>query len=361
MTEHGLGFFSPWAIYAAVLALQVLLPARRVRGYARNEVSGEPLSYRLNGLPAFVIAVAAWFAAGFTGLVPFEWLWTQRWSCVAGACVLGLVASAIALRGAPPRSTSWLKDYSLGRRENPRIVGGRLDAKMYLYVAGATVLELNLLSFSAHHFLSNPADPSPGIVVYVSLFTWFICDYLVFEHVHLYTYDLFAERLGFKLVWGCLVFYPYFYGIGLWGVANLANPGSPAWQLALAVAAFLAGWILARGANMQKYYFKKNPANLFLGVIRPRTISDGRRHLLCSGFWGISRHANYLGEVLMAVGLTLALGWPRLIVPWLYPLYYVLLLSWRERDDDRRCGKKYGELWRKYREQVPWRIVPFIY
>ena len=27
------------------------------------------------------------------------------------------------------------------------------------------------------------------------LFTWFICDYLFFERVHLFTYDLFAERL----------------------------------------------------------------------------------------------------------------------------------------------------------------------
>ena len=361
LTESVLGFFSPWAICAAVLGLQVLLPAWRIRGYARDELTNEPLLYRLNGLPTFVIAVAAWLAAGYTGLVPLDWLWRQRWSGVAGACALGLLASGAALRGVPSRSTPWLRDCFLGRRKNPRIAAGQVDAKMYLYLAGATVLELNLLSFAAHHCLRNPADASPGVVIYVCLFTWFICDYLVFERVHLYTYDLFAERLGFKLVWGCLVFYPYFYAIGLWAAANLENPGSPVWQLALSVAVFLAGWILARGANMQKYYFKKNPARPFLGVIKPRTISDGRRHLLCNGFWGMSRHVNYLGEVLMAVGLTLALGWPWLIVPWLYPLYYVLLLIGRERDDDRRCEQRYGELWQRYRELVPWRIVPFVY
>ena len=32
----------------------------------------------------------------------------------------------------------------------------------------------------------------------------------------------------------------------------------------------------------------------------------------------------------------------------------------RERDDDRRCAKKYGPLWEQYRQQVPWRIVPGI-
>ena len=232
---------------------------------------------------------------------------------------------------------------------------------MYLYVAGATVLEINLLSFAAHHVLSNPVAPSPGVIAYVCLFSWFVCDYLLFEHAHLYTYDLIAERLGFKLVWGCLVFYPYFYVIGLWAVADLDNPDLPIWHVLLSAAVFLTGWILARGANMQKYCFKQNPGHVFLGLFEPRTISDGERQILCSGFWGISRHVNYLGEVLMAVGLTLALGWPALIVPWLYPLYYVVFLTARERDDDRRCAERYGELWQKYRERVPWRIVPYLY
>lgn len=232
---------------------------------------------------------------------------------------------------------------------------------MYLYLAGATILELNLLAFAAHHVLSNPTSPSPGVIVHVCLFSWFICDYLIFESAHLYTYDLFAERLGFKLVWGCLVFYPYFYAIGLWAVADMANPESPTWLLVLSATVFVVGWVLARGANMQKYYFKRDPEHLFLGLIRPRSISDGERHLLCSGFWGMSRHVNYLGEVLMGIGLTLALGWPSLIAPWLYPLYYVVFLAMRERDDDHRCEQGYGELWRSYRKEVPWRIVPYLY
>jgi delta14-sterol reductase len=50
-----------------------------------------------------------------------------------------------------------------------------------------------------------------------------------------------------------------------------------------------------------------------------------------------------------------------MIGPWLYPLYYVLLLGTRERDDDRRCAEKYGAVWEEYRKRVPWRIVPGIY
>ena len=83
--------------------------------------------------------------------------------------------------------------------------------------------------------------------------------------------------------------------------------------------------------------------------------------MLVSGFWGLSRHINYLGELLMASALTLASATRHALWPWLYPLYYVVLLVPRQLDDDRRCAEKYGPLWKDYRERVRWRIVPFIY
>ena len=256
---------------------------------------------------------------------------------------------------------SWLAELYRGRRFNPQMFNRRADAKMVLYLLGAVLLELNLLSFGAHHFLVHSDNPSPGVVLYVVLFSWFVWDYLVFERVHLYTYDLFAERVGFKLVWGCLAWYPYFYAVGLWSVADKPNPQSPIWLLGLASAVFFAGWILARGSNMQKYYFKLNPTHKFIGVFEPQRLSDARHQLLYSGFWGISRHINYLGELLMAIGLTLALGWPFEIAPWSYPLYYIVLLIPRQIQDDKRCAEKYGELWSEYRRRVPWRIVPKVY
>lgn len=81
-----------------------------------------------------------------------------------------------------------------------------------------------------------------------------------------------------------------------------------------------------------------------------------------SGFWGLSRHINYLGEVLMAVGLAIPGGWINgSVLPWLYPIYYIVLLITRERDDYARCEQKYGQLWNEYVTQVQWRIVPYIY
>ncbi len=73
------------------------------------------------------------------------------------------------------------------------------------------------------------------MLLYAVMFTFFVAEYLNFEEVHLYTYDFFAERVGFKLGWGCLVFYPFFYCIGLWATA-----GAP--QSAHAEACWLAVW-----------------------------------------------------------------------------------------------------------------------
>lgn len=340
-----LGFFLPWIVFAVVLALHVALPGRWLDGYVRD-AAGRPLRYRLNGLAVLVVCVGAAVALAASGAVEADLLWEHRWASLVGACVLGLLFTGAIVLPVAPTGTGLLADLYLGRLENPRWRGGRVDAKMWLYLAGAVLLELNVLSFAAHR-----DDVGAGAVLYCALFTWFVLDYLTFEHVHLYTYDLFAERVGFKLGWGCLVFYPYFYVVGLWSQADEPDPGAPAWLLVLAALVFFGGWSLARGANLQKYRFKRDPS-------RGEAIGGV---LLCSGLWGVSRHINYLGEILMATGLTLALGEPGDPIPWLYPLYYVALLLPRERDDDRRCAAKYGALWDEYRERVPWRIVPGLY
>lgn len=358
--EVVLGFFSAWIVYLAILVLHLVLPARRVTGYVRDKDSGELLTYRLNGLLVLLACVGIFYRLGRAELVPYDWLYVHRWEGLLGAVILGLVFTFAVVLPAPSTGKPLLADLFLGRYENPQWLGGRVDAKMLLYLVGAVMLELNLLSFTAHHVDRYPADPSPGVFLHLALFSWFVLDYLLFERVHLYTYDLFAERVGFKLGWGCIAFYPYFYAVGLWYAADRPNPHSSAAWLVGSAVVFFTGWSLARGANMQKFFFKLDPERSFLGI-RPQTVSDGERTLLVNGFWGVSRHVNYLGEILMATGLALSLGYPTAIWPWLYPLYYVALLFPRERDDDRRCAAKYGALWEQYRERVPRRIIPGVY
>lgn len=356
-----IGFLSPWLVAVVILALHLVIPARWVDGYVRDETTGKPLRYRLNGLRVFAATLALFGAAGHFRLIPWDFFWVHRWEGVAGACALGLVFTFAIVLTAPPIGRGLLADLYFGRRPNPQWGGGRDDAKMVLYMFGAILLALNVLSFAAHNRMAYPEAPSRGATLHAALFVFFVAEYLFFEEVHLYTYDFVAERVGFKLGWGCLAFYPYFYAVGLWSAASKPSPETPAPLLGTYALAFFAGWVLSRGANLQKFLFKTRPEAKFLGILAPESIGDGSRRVLCGGFWGLSRHINYLGEILMATGLVLVLGRPLDPWPWLYPLYYVALLLPRQADDDRRCARKYGALWDEYCRRVPYRIVPGVY
>ena len=354
-----LGFFTPWIIYAIITFLHYFLPGKWVTGYVKHSKTGILLKYRLNGRLVLISCISIWFVLGYMGWVPYDWLYTIRWFSLFGAFIFGLLFSLWIVIPHPSTGKTWIADLFLGRLENPQFKNGRIDAKMWLYLIGAVMLELNVLSFVSHHYQAF-GSISPNLILAASMLTYFIFDYLSFENVHLYTYDFFAERVGIKLGWGCLAFYPYFYLIAIWATVNLPDPNTPIWKLIAYALLFLLGWAFARGANMQKYFFKTNPQRSFLGIT-PETITDGNKTLLVNGVWGLSRHINYLGEILLGTAIALSVGYPGVIWVWLYPLYYLALLLPRQVDDDKRCATKYGDLWKVYTKRVKYKVIPYLY
>jgi delta14-sterol reductase len=354
-----LGFFTPLIIYAVITLFHCIFSGRKVKGYVRNDQNGEALYYRLNGLLVLITCVLLWVLLGLFDLLPVDYLYQVRWESLAGALVIGLLFSLFMVLPHKTTGKNFFADLWFGRLKNPQFKNGYIDAKLWLYLVGAIMLQLNILSFAAHH-LQTFKDVNPGFILGAALLTWFILDYLAFENIHLYTYDFIAERVGFKLSFGCLAFYPYFYAIALWVTADLPNPQHPLWLTVCFAIIFIVGWSLARGANLQKFYFKISPHKKFLGK-KPETLSDGQHSLLVGGFWGRSRHINYLGEILMACGIVLAVGYPATWQVWLYPLYYICFLVVRQINDNKICKAKYGALWDEYTKKVKYRIIPYIY
>ncbi len=70
-TEAILGFFTPLAVFAVFLVAQLVLLARRVPGYVIDPKTGDPPSYRLDGILVFSIALIVW-ALELTGM-PRDW------------------------------------------------------------------------------------------------------------------------------------------------------------------------------------------------------------------------------------------------------------------------------------------------
>jgi len=61
--------------------------------------------------------------------------------------------------------------------------------------------------------------------------------------------------------------------------------------------------------------------------------------LLISGMWGVARHINYLGDMLLAIGWTLPCGFSSL-VPWMHSMFFIPFLMHREYRDEKRMKKK---------------------
>ena len=364
-TEAIAGFFAPLVIFAVFFLAQIILPARRVPGYVIDPETGEPRNYRLNGLPVFAIALIVW-ALELTGM-PRDWFYRTSIYAVAGGTVFTTIFSVIAVFSQPQgRIKNPLLALWTGRARELSFFNERFDVKMYFYVVGGTMLSLNALSGAAYHYELFGDDSNPGVFLYAAFFTFYVLDYFIFERVQLYTYDLIHEELGFKLFWGGLVVYGWLFILPLWGMAAYPDPGFSSAgtnvRLIGTAALFLFGWGISRGANLQKYTFKRWPERKFLGLIEPEYIEAGDRKILCSGLWSAARHFNYLGEGFLGLSIALAFGYFTNPWAWIYFVFVVTFFTFRQRFDDAYCAEKYGaEKWAEYQARVKYRILPGIY
>ena len=112
MTEHLTGFFAPWLICAAILGLHLVLPAKGIDGYVRNEETGAMLRYRLNGPVVFIATVESGLlapprrlarsASGPSPHLPNTPSDSRRWRGEVRAASAAKTPRALGVRPQPP-------------------------------------------------------------------------------------------------------------------------------------------------------------------------------------------------------------------------------------------------------------------
>ena len=104
----------------------------------------------------------------------------------------------------------------------------------------------------------------------------------------------------------------------------------------------------------------RKPPRLIEATYQTETGETKQGLLLSSGWWGLSRHFHYLPEIAAAFFWAL----PALFVnflPYFYVIFLTFLLLDRSFRHDKRCADKYGTYWKQYCEQVPYKIIPYVF
>ncbi|CAK9207700.1 unnamed protein product [Sphagnum jensenii] len=348
--------------YLGVVALLgVVLPGPSIAGAALEDKSR--LTYKCNGLASLVVLIAGLGVGIRTGhILPTVVAENGGQLCSTTLAFCLVMSVFVYLKGYLSQSKTAslrshvtgniLHDWWFGVQLNPDFLG--LDLKFFWIRTGMLGWFLINLSVAAKQF-QNQGSLSLSMALYQAFSAIYVLDYFWHEEAMTSTWDIIAEKFGFMLIFGDVVFIPFTFSIqGWWLLSHSVKISKIAAALNLCI--FLFGFAIFRGANKQKHKFKQDSKVVIWG--QTAKVIGGR--LLASGYWGVARHCNYLGDILVAFSFSLPCGMSS-PVPYFYPAYLFTLLIWRERRDEARCCEKYREVWQEYCKAVPWRIFPGIY
>lgn len=352
-------------LFAAWLGLQLLLhlfgPGKRELGIPLRD--GVRLPYRLNGWFAFLTSTALLLALFATRML-------DPWTIVnelGGLLMIAIIASYVLgvwlyvhgiVEGKKERrSGNFAYDFFMGTGLNPRIGGFDLKFFFESHIGmgswGALVVTILAAQYMRDGAVSLPMALVSGFeLVYIADFFWF-------ESALLSTWDIMHENFGYMLGQAFLLWMPFNFSLQSQYLLTHTPQLSPLAVFGLCVLNF-GGYFIFRATNLQKHRFRTDPGSLIWG--KPATFIETKRGtlLLTAGFWGIARHMNYLGDLMMALAWCLTCGFGH-IAPFFYFIYFAPLLVNRERRDNATCSAKYGADWDAYCKRVPWRMLPFVY
>jgi len=361
----GLFELRPTALYLAwylyCVAAWVFLPGAWVEGVQMRD--GNKKSYKVNAFSTFLLTMGITAGALWSqGPSSFAYLY-DHWVGLTTASLLMAIFQSFAcyftsyqggkLLALGGNTGNFIYDFFIGRELNPSI--GRFDVKYFNELRPGLILWI-LLNISAACEQYTRTGGITDSMVLINVFQFiYVADGLYNEPAILTTMDITTDGFGFMLAVGDLVWVPFVYSLQARFLAF--NPVSLGPSLTTAVLALnLTGYYIFRVSNSEKDVFRngKNPKNL-----KYLTTERGSK-LITSGWWGRSRHPNYLGDLLMGLAWSLTTGFSTPLT-YFYPAYFLILLVHRQMRDDENCEKKYGKDWQRYQKLVPWRIIPYIY
>jgi len=348
--------------YSFCIVAWYILPGDWIEGVKLR--TGETKKYKINAFSTFLLAVGLTIGQIIrSGPESFTFLY-EKWVGFVTASILMSVLQAafvyvlsfqegklLALGG---NSGNFIYDFYIGRELNPSI--GSFDIKSFNELRPGLILWVLVdISMACEQAVRQGGTITDSMWLILLFQTWYVADGLYNEPAIFTTMDIISDGFGFMLSVGDLAWVPFVYSLqARYLVFKPLELGPISTAAILAVKAI--GYWIFRSANGEKNDFRngRNPKNL-----KYFETATGSK-LLITGWWGASRHPNYFGDILMALSWSLTTGFDTPIT-YFYPIYFGVLLIHRQIRDDENCERKYGKDWEKYKELVPYRIIPKVY
>ncbi|KAM7191291.1 Ergosterol biosynthesis ERG4/ERG24 family domain containing protein [Naviculisporaceae sp. PSN 640] len=375
LTWEGVAAVAYWVAFQALLSLY--LPGDIRKGQVTP--AGHALTYKLNGLSSWILTHLVYFGLSWLGVIDPAFI-AKNWSSLIAAMNLaGLLSPALAFVKAylsPTHpddrkfSNSSIYDFYMGIELNPRI-GPDFDLKLFGNGhLGMMVWTFIDYSFIAYQYQTRNGHIEPALILLTILQVLYVGDFFINEEWYLGTIDIAHDHYGFYLAWGCFCFLPTTYTIQAQylGMFPPSRAASSNVYLAVVFLLGLTGYILFRSINDQRHHARLlgekcriwgKPAEF---IKAEYTTTDGERRqslLLCSGWWGMSRHANYTADLLLSYCSCALVGTTKVVV-WTYAIWMTICLVHRCIRDENRLSAKYGPAWEEYCRRVPWRFLPAV-
>ncbi|XP_026174555.1 delta(14)-sterol reductase LBR isoform X2 [Mastacembelus armatus] len=351
---QALGFVTLWILFQAVL---YVLPVGKVsEGMPLR--SGERLKYRTNGFFAIVVSAVA-VAVMVHQDVDLTYIHSHFLQLATASFLISVLLSIyLYVRSRYVGQEQLALGGNSGHELNPRIQD--FDLKFFCEMRPGLIgwCLINFAMAIAEMKQQGLDTPSNSMIL-VNLFQLlYVVDGLWNEEAILTTMDLMHDGFGFMLAFGDLVWVPFTYTIQAYYLVSHPIPLSLPAVIAIVILKII-GFYIFRKSNSEKNAFRRNPSDPKLSYLKTIHTATGKS-LLVSGWWGVVRHPNYLGDLIMALAWSLPCGFSHLL-PWYYMIFFIILLVHRDSRDMSECRRKYGSAWEEYCRTVRYRIIPHVY
>jgi Delta24(24(1))-sterol reductase len=366
-------------VFLGFIAIQFLLayflPGIKVKGLPIPTKNHQQLTYICNGIACWYATLVIAAVLQFTGIFSLSLLVDHMGSIitvgviVANGLALYLLALKRLAKTADTPTGSGIYDFFAGITLNPRV--GKFDIKMFSEIRIPWVLLFFLTVGAAvkqYQLFGHITYPMIFMVIAHGLY---VNACMKGEECIPTTWDIFHEKFGWMLIFWNYVGVPFVYCFQSFYILknNLQLPLSYMLPLLLVL---LFAYYVWDTANSQKNRFRMQQRGTLIkrkafpqlpwGTLKnPRYIKTASGSmLLTDGWYRYGRKVHYAADTLMAITWGLSCGFSS-ILPYLYPVFFIGMITHRYTRDMDRCAKKYGKDWELYCKTVKYKFIPFIY